>query len=266
MEVCSKVKQLTEDQHKKLARLSLWAGQLMLQHGASTRLVETNVHRFSTGLGADWADISISADAIVITTVSNREFFTKVRRVVDKGINFQIVAEVQQLTSKIERGLVDIKYAEQRLRYLSDNQPKYNRWSVVLMVALSCVSFCFLFGGHWQECIVTFIATAIGMTVRQELAHRHFNPLIIFSCTAFIATVISSFGVILEWGELPLISMAACVLMLVPGVPLINAMSDALNGHINVALSRWGMASMLTLATGIGIMLGMSITGVWTWI
>lgn len=257
---------LNEQEHKQLIRLSLWAGQLMLQHGASTRLVETNIHRFSTGLGADWSDISISADAIVMTTVINKEFLTKVRRVVDKGINFQVVAGIQQLTSKIERGLVDADYAEKQLRFLSDNQPKYNRWLVVVMVALACASFCYLFNGRWHECTMTFLASAAGMIIRQELAHKHFNPLIVFSATAFVATLVSSLGVIIQWGEQPLIAMAACVLMLVPGVPLINAMSDAVNGQIQVALSRWGMASLLTLATGIGIMLGMHVTGVWTWI
>ncbi len=57
--------------------------------------------------------------------------------------------------------------------------------------------------------------------------------------------------------------MAASVLLLVPGFPLINAVSDMVKGYFNMGLARWGTATLLTISAAIGIILAMSVTGIW---
>ncbi|MCQ8234666.1 threonine/serine exporter family protein, partial [Pectobacterium carotovorum] len=42
---------------------------------------------------------------------------------------------------------------------------------------------------------------------------------------------------------------------LVPGFPLINAVADMFKGHVNTGLARWTVASLLTLATCIGVVM-----------
>ena len=68
---------------------------------------------------------------------------------------------------------------------------RYNRYLVVFMIGLSCASFAHLSGGDMTICIITFIASAIAMFVRQEISKRHYNPLIVFAITAFVASLIS---------------------------------------------------------------------------
>lgn len=55
--------------------------------------------------------------------------------------------------------------------------------------------------------------------------------------------------------------MAASVLLLVPGFPLINAVADMFKGHVNTGLARWAMASLLTLSTCIGVVFAMALWG-----
>ncbi|WP_281189828.1 threonine/serine exporter family protein, partial [Vibrio diabolicus] len=113
--------------------------------------------------------------------------------------------------------------------------------------------------------IMTFLASAGGMIVRQEIGHRHFNPLLNFAATAFVTTLISAQAEIYQIGNLPTVAMASSVLMLVPGFPLINSVADMLKGHINMGIARFVMASLLTLATCLGIVAAMSVTGIWGW-
>ena len=113
--------------------------------------------------------------------------------------------------------------------------------------------------------ILTFLASAGGMIVRQEIGHRHFNPLLNFAATAFVTTLISAQAEIYQIGNLPTVAMASSVLMLVPGFPLINSVADMLKGHINMGIARFVMASLLTLATCLGIVAAMSVTGIWGW-
>jgi uncharacterized membrane protein YjjP (DUF1212 family) len=92
------------------------------------------------------------------------------------------------------------------------------------------------------------------------------NPLINFCCTAFVATSIS--GLLLRLGifqQSSNVAMAASVLLLVPGFPLINAVADMFKGHVNTGLARWTMASLLTLATCIGVVMAMALWGLRGW-
>ena len=113
---------------------------------------------------------------------------------------------------------------------------------------------------------MTFLASSVGMIVRQEIGHRHFNPFLNFSVTAFVTTLISAQAVTFQIGNEPFIAMASSVLMLVPGVPLINAVADILKGYVNMGIARFVMASLLTLATAMGIIGAMNIVGVWGWV
>ena len=134
------------------------------------------------------------------------------------------------------------------------------------MIGLSCAAFSRLAGGDWVVFAMTFIASSIGMIVRQEIGHRHFNPLMNFAATAFVTTVVSAQAVIYGLGNSPFLVMASSVLMLVPGFPLINAVADMLKGYINMGIARFVMASLLTLATCLGIVAAMSLVGVWGWV
>lgn len=58
--------------------LALWTGQLLMRHGAESERVEETVHRLGTGLGCDWGDVLLSANAIIVTHISGREFRTKI--------------------------------------------------------------------------------------------------------------------------------------------------------------------------------------------
>jgi len=258
------VKILSREQQNEITRIAARAGQLLLQHGAESRLVKQTAERIGVSLGLDSIEMSLSSDAIVITSRYQEHCVTTTRQCLDRGINMHLVCEVLRICVLIEKGLIDSVQANCRLKRLKPE--KYNRWIVVLMVGLSCSSFSHFFGGDWQVYLTTFFASACTMILRQELAKFHHNPFIIFSISAFVATTLASIAVILEFGDRPQIALAASVLLLVPGFPLINAVSDVLKGHVNTGIARWVFASILSLSASLGIVASMSMTGVSGWI
>jgi len=70
---------------------------------------------------------------------------------------------------------------------------------------------------------------------------------------------------IYEIGEDPKIAMAASVLLLVPGFPLINAVSDMLKGYINMGIARWVFATLLAISVSIGIVAALTVMGISGW-
>ncbi|ARN64839.1 threonine/serine exporter ThrE family protein [Vibrio vulnificus] len=248
---------------RAISRLVAQAGQMLLAHGAESTLVGDIMRRIGIASGVSEVEVALSANALVVTTVMDGHCITTTRSCVDRGINMKAVTEIQRICIMMEKGVLDPMMAQKKLNNISPE--RYNRWLVVFMIGISCASFARLAGGDWAVFAMTFLASACGMIVRQEIGHRHFNPLLNFAATAFVTTLISAQAVILEIGNLPTVVMASSVLMLVPGFPLINSVADMLKGHINMGIARFVMASLLTLATSLGIVAAMSVTGIWGW-
>jgi uncharacterized membrane protein YjjP (DUF1212 family) len=249
---------------RAVSRLIAQAGQMLLAHGAESTLVGHITHRIGKAAGMDEVEVSLSASSLVVTTVYNEHCVTTARRSPDRGLNMRVVTQIQRICIMMEKGILDYQLAQKKLNQISPE--RYNRWLVVVMIGLSCAAFSRLAGGDWAVFGMTFLASGLGMIVRQEFGHRHFNPLLNFAITAFVTTLISAQAVIYGIGDQPQLVMASSVLMLVPGFPLINSVADMLKGYVNMGIARFVMASLLTLATCLGIVGAMSITNVLGWV
>ncbi len=253
---------LEREELRDIIDLSLWAGQLLLQHGAESERVEETVHRLGTALGCDWMDILVSPNAIIATTVSGDEFRTKTRRVVGFRVDLTMVSAVNRLSRRVETGELDRLQVRSELRRISDLSPHYNRWAVVLMVGLACAAFSRLFEGDWVVFVVTLIAASSAMFFRQELHRRHFNPLLITIATAFVAGILASTATIFNLTPLSTVALPSSVLLLVPGVPLINAAEDIIKGHLVTGIVRGINGLLISLGIALGLLLAMSVVGI----
>nr|WP_086939658.1 threonine/serine exporter family protein [Thaumasiovibrio occultus] len=254
----------SQDAQRAVSRVCIKAGQILLQHGAESALVVDITGRLGRALGVDSVEVSLSASSMVLTTLSEDHCITTARRCPDRGINMQMVTEVQRLCIMAEHGILDRRSVKEKLDKL--NPMRYNRWLVLGMIGASCAAFSRIAGGDLAVMSMTFLASCCGMFARQELGHRHFNPLLNFGITAFITTCVAALSVRLNIGNQPFLVMASSVLMLVPGFPLINAVSDMVKGFINMGIARFTMATLLTLSTCLGIVVAMNLFDVWGWL
>ncbi|MBX9065307.1 threonine/serine exporter ThrE family protein [Klebsiella aerogenes] len=250
--------QADKSEQRAVTRLCIQCALYLLQHGAESALVEELSTRLGRALGMD------SVESVVLTTIKDGECLTSTRKNSDRGINMHVVTEVQHIVIMAEHKLLDYKDVEKRFSQIKPL--RYPRWLLVLMVGLSCACFCKLNNGGWDGAVVTFFASTVAMYIRQLLTHRSMHPQINFCITAFVATTISGLMLRLPaFSETPTVAMAASVLLLVPGFPLINAVADMFKGHINTGLARWAIASLLTLATCIGVVMAMTMWGLRGW-
>lgn len=254
--------EMDRDELRDVISLSLWAGQMLLQNGADTQRVEETIHRLGTSLGCDWLDIVILPDAIIASTINNAEFRTKVRRAPGRGVDMQKIADISDMSFRAVAGELDRFKIRTELRRIDQRERNYNRWVVVFGVGLACAAFSRLFGGDWAVFLVTFFASSVAMFTRQELHKRYFNTFLIVVITAFVAGSLASLASILNLSPEPTIAMAASVLLLVPGVPLINAAEDLLNGHTLTGLLRGILGLLLVLSIALGLILSFWLTGV----
>lgn len=257
-------KKFTDAEQHQITVLCLHSAILLMQFSAESVLVESVSRRMGLALGADRVEIGLTANGITITTLYGHERDTTVRRNIDRGINMQVVTEVQRIMLRAESGELDVDGVSQALNAV--NHERYNRWLVAVMIGFSCACFARLAGADLASCALTFVASFTAMTIRHQLAHLHFNPLVNFAIAAFVATSITAQGLIHNFVGDPNIAMASSVLLLVPGFPMINSISDMVKGYINTGIARGMMGALLSTASCAGILLAMTTWNAWAWI
>lgn len=253
---------LTHEELTDIIELCLWAGQMLLQCGANSFRVEESVHRFGTGLGCDWLDVVIRTESITVTASSGGEFRTKTRRVVRMGVDMTRMMAINTLSRNIERGKCNREQARTHLEAIDTAVSHYNRWFVIVMVGLACAAFSQLFGGDWPVFGITFLAASVAMFARQELGKLHFNPFIIVTTCALVAGLIASLAGLPHVTAVPETALMASVLLLVPGVPLINSLHDFVRGYMSNGVTRGALGLIISFCIALGLIIAMSITGV----
>ena len=253
--------ELGEDEHREAARLCVETALALMQHGAESALIESLTRRLGLSLRLSRVEAGIFANCIVLRAESGSRGLTTVRRSEDRGINMHLVTEVQRAVLSVEKGELDAR--GYRTRFEGVRPFHYPRLVVSLFIGLSCAAFARLAHADLASCGVVVVASSAAMYARQLGSKLHFSPLVSFFAAAFVATSLTGLFFALGVGATPRVAAAASVLLLVPGFPLINGVSDLVKGYMSTGIARLAYATLLSAAACAGILLAMALLGPW---
>jgi uncharacterized membrane protein YjjP (DUF1212 family) len=233
--------------------LLVQAGSLLLQHGADAGRVEASLEQMEPGLGIERIDAVVMSKTILLTATRQDAHHTRVVRVPIVGVNMNSLNEVEQSLNLFQQGRMTPRQLAVILDRIASLPHHYSPSAIVAASGLACGAFCRLFGGDWAAMAITGVAAAVAAWVRMELNRRQVNYFLVVLSTALVASLLA--GSALWLSQTPQSALAAAVLLLVPGVPLINASVDILQGHISAGLARvtTSLVVFLGIALGLGI-------------
>ena len=244
-----------------VAHQTLHVGRLLLGSGADTAEVQESMVRFAAAFGCE-THLVVTYEALLLTVVSGEQFRTKIsHRVPAMNVNMAAVAAVSNLLGEVEAGRWRLSEAQKELDEVEDRSPVYERWLIVIALGLTAASLARLFGGDWPTFWVSWLAGSLGMWLRQMLGRRGFNLFFIPFAAALLSGVIGGAAVLLGVSATPALCLVAPGMIIVPGVPLVNALQDMIKNHMTVGLARLGLGSLITLAITFGLFAAMSLTG-----
>jgi len=249
-----------------IAMVALDAGRMAMEAGASGRSVEKIVETVARGLGATRVDLRIGYASLDITVGVGESGITRMRKVGRIGVNQRFDHQLWDLAGRVSRQKLTPEQTRDGLACLATDTPHHAPWLVALAVGLACVAFSRLLGADWYGALPVFIASTLGQYLRDKLLHRHTNVFIATTFVAFVSSVIAGSGAQWAGSETSPLAMVASILMLVPGVPALNAQSDILEGLPTLGSARVVTVVMTLVFMAAGLWAGEAILSYLQWI
>ena len=234
----------------------------LLAVGSQPSRVVRGAQRIGASFGHE-VDLVVMAKHVIMTVIalddpSARR--TSVRIVRPAPFNFDRILKLNVLSWNAHD--VHLPLDELRRRFTTVMaEPRLDDRLVLGMVALANASFCRLFGGDFAAVALVGLATLAAFYLRQRMMRAHLDHRVVFMVTAFTASMITALAVPHVPTTTPQIALGTSVLFLIPGVPLINAINDIVEGFVLLGFVRAVNASILIICIALGLAATLMLTG-----
>lgn len=253
--------------------LLLRTGQILMESSADTSRVKRNMERTAAYLGLPKENLHMEIGYYILqVNVSDETHsFSKMQRCDKHVINMLAIQEVSKLSWRAIQKDYSLDKYEEELEKIANGKHYYKDWMIAIGAGLACGGFCIQFGCDWTAFFYASIAAILGNRLRMFLNHSGSNLYANFAVAAFVSTILAWLSSFLStptvqaalpeflrpilFTETPWHPLLACALYIVPGVPLINAVNDLLDNHINTGLVRAMNTLLIVIAMSFGIML-----------
>jgi uncharacterized membrane protein YjjP (DUF1212 family) len=241
-----------------IAMAALDAGRVLMESGANARSVEEVVEMVARGLGAETVDLRIGYASLTMNISIGASGITRMRRVRHVGVNQQLDQKVWELARLVSRGEMSAAKTRIELVRIGEETRRYPLWLTAVAVGLACAGFGRLLRVDWPGIAPVFLAAAIGQYVRGKLLARHVNLFVCTTLVSFLCSALGGIGARMAGSETYATAMVASILLLVPGVPAVNAQRDILEGHPSLGSARLATVLMTLVFLAAGLWFGES--------
>lgn len=255
----------------------LRTGSMLVESAADTSRIMRTMKRTAIFLDLDerYIHYFINWNVLMVNYSDETHSFTKFQRCEKHGINLTTITLVSKLTWRALRENMSMEGFESELSLIKHRKRNFTPWQVAIGGGFACGGFCIQFGCDWPAFFYCSLAAILGFRLRLYLPTRGCNNYVALACSAFVATILAWLTSFLsldsglavqipQWvhSATPWHPLMACALFIVPGVPLINFVSDMLNGYIEVGITRATNTLLMVMAMAFGIAFAIKVCGI----
>ncbi len=238
---------------EQIAITALEAGRLLMETGARCEVVRQGVEKVAMGLGAQSVHIRIGFASLSLTVSDGQLTSTRMLGVGHHGVNMRLNHEIRAICSSVRKGLLDRAATLAALADRVRSTPKIPRPVNALAAGLACMAFGRLLGTDWPAFFPVLAAATIGQYIRLMLITKGVNAFVITGLIAFLSATLAGFSAVWLGSQSVDVAMSAAVLMLVPGVPAMNAQTDIMEGFPTLGSARFVSVTMVLVFLTVGV-------------
>lgn len=251
---------------KEKLELMLDIGQLMMESGSDSKSIVRDMLRAAAYLGLHWKHINfhMTYTTIMVNYDNEAEAYTIYRKCRRHGINMSAIIDVSRVSWRaIEKKYVIQAFKAELDRIRLEEQTRhYSPLVTSIAAGFACGGFCKLFGCDWAAFFYTALAACVGFWGRRWCNLLGVNFYISTAAAACVATIAAYFTSFLPGSATPWFPMIACMLFLVPGIPLINSFDDLMNNYALSGATRAIHTLLIVFAMTFGIVCAISVCDV----
>ena len=247
------------DDNSYMAPLHL-AGRLIMENGGETYRVEETITRMGHAFGfAEVECFAIPSGIFISYRKHDGSIETAVKRVRRKGTDLTRVDAVNAVSRRMEAENLSCEEVMALLREIETRPPKITKLGLAAAVALSSAGWAVMFGGRMMDAVVSFLVALLcqGIAFAFDKAGMR----------SFVSTLVGSFlGTILPMllhlatGMLMVEeSVAACLMPLLPGLAMTNAVQDTMRGDMVSGISSATNAVLTASMIAGGALIGTAV-------
>ena len=174
------------------------------------------------------------------------------------GINLEKLKNLNQLSYKVVEITPTSKVLETMLERAL--QTKNYSDSIVLFARISAMlCLCFMFGGSFATLIPVAISTALLHFLMIFFEHTGLDRIVINAFMMFLLTTAAIFLTYYNIGDNLAVVIITVSMIVIPGIPLVNAMRNLLCGRENNGILQMLKIFIETMALGVGIYVALSM-------
>lgn len=269
--------QMTEHELRRKLNLLVRTGTILMESNADCNRIMRNLKRCEAflGLPEEYVHIHLDYNIIMINISDETHSFSKYQRCRHHNIEFSIVSRISKMLWQAIREDWSLDRYEEELDALNHIHKNYTPWMIAVAAGLACGGFCVQFGCDWTAFFYASFAAIMGFRLKMWLAKTGVNTYVGIAISAFVATILAWLTSLISLNpdvaaivptfmhsETPYHPLMACTLFIVPGVPLINFVSDMVSDHVVVGATRALTTLMMVLAMSFGIVFAIQICGI----
>lgn len=238
-------------------RLICRAAQMVLENGGETYRVEETAMRMASGLGLE----DVNVVAFPTSVFVNVGGLSRIRRVTHRGTNTSRLARINDVSRKVEHGLLSADEAEAELAAIAGD-PGLHQLTLIAAYGVSAASFSLVFGGGLGTLAV---ALFIGMAVQaiQPLFARMAMGTLLFDFSGgFLAAALAQLASLaVPYGDVNA-AIVGGIMPLLTGLLMTTAVRDTMYGDLISGIARAVEALLLAACIALGVYVGLKLTGV----
>lgn len=227
-------------------------GKSMVKCGAEINRVEETVVRICHAYGLKQTEV-FSVISIIVTTTFDREGkdHTQSRRIHSYSTDFGKLESLNALSRKICSNRPDPSEARAELEKI--NEPKKRLLlSVCLGYILAASSFTAFFGGSIKDAVAAAPIAVILWLISSLSKARGMNKLFLTAVSSAISGFLAILFVKLGFADSAPMIMIGDVMVIIPGLMLINSVREMLCGDVMSGLLRFLESIIISLAIACG--------------
>ena len=254
--------QSTDERYsEKVLSLALDLGRSMVKCGAEMNRVEETVVRIGYAYGMKKTEVFSIISMIHATVIDeNNKTHSQMRRINSFSVNFERLERLNALSREICSTTPDLDEAKHKLEQICSKGRRFNI-VVCLGYMLGAASFTVFFGGNFLDALAAMPIAAVIYLMQSFIKATGASRLFFTTLESAIASFLALILVHIGFGNNADMIMIGDIMLLIPGLMLINSLREMLCGDMMSGLLRMLESVLLAMSIALGFAIPLYLWG-----